>query len=387
MFKLYNTQEDISMKLTEFLVKTDPTIRKTQLNIIPYIALGMIDAESSVASDIAKKLKGDFSLVQFDSVTKRIRRLFNNKHFDPYYFFENIIKYVINNYKVKHSNNKIHIIFDHMYSKENYTVFMFSLRVGKQGIPLLFRCFDGINNPNAFTDETIIQCIKIISSYFENTNFKLVFLADRWFNSFQILNTFSSLGHTYNIRVKGNIKVKIFDNVKKTYVYKYTSELSSNKYKGKYYSDVFLYENSSLKTKITISKCDSIDEPWIIATNGNPNEAIRDYSHRFGGIECIFKNQKSNGFYIENICNANIKSFTSMFAIVCFSTLFLTILGCEYSKNNSCYKNVKIETHKKYKNIKQRVISLFNTGLILFQRAYNSCIYIRIPFNFVLYDI
>ena len=274
-----------------------------------------------------------------------------------------------------------------MYSKENCTVFMFSLRVGKQGIPLLFRCFEGINNPNAFTDETIIQCIKIISSYFENTNFKLVFLADRWFNSFQILNTISSLGHTYNIRVKGNIKVKIFDNVKKTFIYKYTSELSSNKYKGKYYTNVFMYENFSLKTNITISKSESVDEPWIIATNGNPNEAIRDYSHRFGGIECIFKNQKSNGFYIENICNANIKSFTSMFAIVCFSTLFLTILGCEYSKNNSCYKNVKIETHKKYKNIKQRVISLFNTGLILFQRAYNSCAYIRIPFNFILYDI
>ena len=148
-----------------------------------------------------------------------------------------------------------------------------------------------------------------------------------------------------------------------------------------------MYENFSLKTNITISKSESVDEPWIIATNGNPNEAIRDYSHRFGGIECIFKNQKSNGFYIENICNANIKSFTSMFAIVFFSTLFLTILGCEYSKNNSCYKKVKIETHKKYKNIKQRVISLFNTGLILFQRAYNSCIYIRIPFNFILYDI
>ena len=65
MFKLYNTQEDIAIKLSEFLLKTDSTIRKTQLNIIPYIALGMIDAESSVASDIAKKLKGNFSLVQF----------------------------------------------------------------------------------------------------------------------------------------------------------------------------------------------------------------------------------------------------------------------------------------------------------------------------------
>lgn len=387
MSKLYNTQEDIATSMMNFLSNIDNNIRKTQLNIIPYIAIGMIDAESCVATDIAKKLKGNFSLVQFDSVTKRIRRFFNNKLFDPYYFYENVIKYVINSYKIKHHDNKIHIIFDHMYSKENYTVFMFSMRVGKQGIPLFFRCFDGIRDPNAFTDETIVQCIKTISSYFNNTNFKLIFLADRWFNSEKILNTIDSLGHTYNIRIKGNIKIKVFDKKEGHYIYKYASDLTTRKYKGKYYNDVYLYDNSSLKTNIAVSKSNNIDEPWIIATNGNPNESVRSYSYRFGGIECIFKNQKSNGFYIEKICNANLKAFTSMFSIVCFSVLFLTILGCEYSKNNSCYKKVKIETHKKYNGIKRRVISLFNTGLILFHRAFNSSIYIRIPIKFILYDI
>ena len=37
----------------------------------------------------------------------------------------------------------------------------------------------------------------------------------------------------------------------------------------------------------------------VLTTNKNLNRAIRDYSYRFGGIESIFKNQKSNGFFME----------------------------------------------------------------------------------------
>lgn len=126
----------------------------------------------------------------------------------------------------------------------------------------------------------------------------------------------------------------------------------------------------------------------MIATNGEPNRAIRDYSYRFGGIETLFKNQKSNGFYLETITTASLKSFTSMYTLSCVATLFLTILSADYSRNTRCYRNVKIETHKTYKDKGRiRIISLFNTGLILFHLAYNSSKYIRIPFHFVLYDI
>lgn len=76
-----------------------PNIRKTQLNIIPFIMLGAILAESFEHSNIAKKLKGDFSLVQVDSVTKRIKRFFTNKLFDPYVFYDHIIRFIINTYK------------------------------------------------------------------------------------------------------------------------------------------------------------------------------------------------------------------------------------------------------------------------------------------------
>ena len=234
----------------------------------------MINSESIVSSDIAKTLKDDFSLVQYDSIVRRIRRFFNNILFNPYSFYESIIKYVISNYKVKHSNNTIHIVFDHMYSKENYTILMFSLRIGKQGIPLLFKCFDGINNPKAFLDSTITNCIKTISNYFKDTNYKLVFLADRWFNSEMILKTIDDLNHTYVIRLKGNIKVKAYDYNKRRYNDKYADDLASCKYKGKYYKDVYLYDSSSFKSNIVLSNNTNTSTPWILVTNGNCNEAI-----------------------------------------------------------------------------------------------------------------
>ncbi len=73
--------------------------------------------------------------------------------------------------------------------------------------------------------------------------------------------------------------------------------------------------------------------------------------------------------------------------MACFVSLFLTILGADFSKNTKCYRNVKIITHKNCHGSKIRTLSLFNTGLTLFKKAFNSSVYIRIPFHFILYDI
>ena len=56
MNKLYNTQKEIASNLRTFLENNVNNIRKTQLNIIPYIMFGMIQAESCSAPDIAKVL-------------------------------------------------------------------------------------------------------------------------------------------------------------------------------------------------------------------------------------------------------------------------------------------------------------------------------------------
>ena len=94
MNKLYNNQEDFTSRLMEFLKSAIPGIRKTQLNIIPYIILSMIISESCVPADMANVLKDNFSSIQTDSIIKRIRRIFSNKLFKPYDFYQALIKHV-----------------------------------------------------------------------------------------------------------------------------------------------------------------------------------------------------------------------------------------------------------------------------------------------------
>ena len=388
MSKLYNPQNQITTNFERFLKKFH--LRKTQLNILPAILFGIIQSESVSAPDIAKVLKEEFSLVQYDSVVKRIRRFFNNSLFDPYLFYKDFISYILDNYKKKHQDKRVHIIFDHMFSHENYTVFMLSMRIGKQGIPIWFQCFKGISDNEAFEIGTLKNAITQVSHLFQKRNLELIFLADRWFNSIDLLKHIDSLGHTYCVRLKKNMHVYPFVKKEGHVIQKDIGELSFFKYKSTTYRDIPLTDERYL-TNIVFSDWSEVEEPWIIATNGDPNRAIKDYSYRFGGIESLFKNQKSNGFRLENISNANLQAFTTMYSLLCVCITFLTILGAEYSKNNSCYKSEKIITHKTYiingKRIKKRVMSLFNTGLTLFHRAFNSIKYIRIPFRFILYDI
>lgn len=385
MNKVYNTQEQIASEIDKILIEVFPGIRKTQTNIIPFLIFGMIISESVVATDIAKSLKGPFSLIQYESVVKRIKRFFTNKLFDPYPFYDHIIRHVLKNYKKKHADKRIHIIFDHMFSHDNYTVFMITMRIGKQGIPLWFRCFEGKDCPEAFEEDLLKDGISYVSSLFEN-KYDLVFLADRWFNSTTLLEHIDSLGHTYCIRFKKNIKTLIYDKKEGHKIWKMLGDVNAYQYHSNLFENIEITDKKYV-ANIAISKKEGVSEPWIIVTNGNTKRAIKDYGYRFGAIECLFKNQKSNGFRLESTVNASLKYFENLYAVTCFASLFLIIIGADYSKNTKFYKNEKYSTHKVIKGIKQRFMSLFNVGLTLFRRAFNSSKYIRIPYKLILYDI
>lgn len=185
-----------------------------------------------------------------------------------------------------------------------------------------------------------------------------------------------SLGHTYSIRLKGNVSV-YKNNIKNK-----VKKLKKRKYHAVVHEDVYITDKH-YKTNIVISSLIDTSTPWVIA--------VQNYSYRFGSIECNFKNQKSNGFNLEKISNASLKTFTTIYTMCCISVTYLTILGTDYSKNSRCYKSCKFTTHKVYITNgirkKKRILSLFNTGLTLFKLALNSPYYIRLPFSFKLYDI
>ena len=100
------------------------------MKLLPYIILGMIEAESVVTMDIVKKLKGNFTKVFASSTERRLERFFNNKKFDVYKVYEEIIKMAMS----RHKKNKkeIYVTMDHMFCRDDFTMLVFSMKIDKQ---------------------------------------------------------------------------------------------------------------------------------------------------------------------------------------------------------------------------------------------------------------
>lgn len=403
MSKVYNTFSDSAIAFSLFFANTCPFLPKTALNIFPDIITSMLSSSSCHSKNIALSCKGDkFDFIQLESVDRRIRRFFNNPNYDPYLIYDSLIKHVISNFKPKHSDNRIHIIFDHMFKSEDFVVFMLSLRLGKKSIPLWFRCFDdGHSSQFAFKEYLLKEGIKYVSDLFKDfSGCKLIFLADRWFSSPSLLNYIDSLGHTYVIRVRYDHYLFYFDKKENRYVRSKISNLFHYVYKATYYEQS-LYTKKKLKTNLVFSpfksasikaksKYESIDEAWALLTNGDVRRAIKDYGYRFGAIEFLFKDQKSNGFNLQksNTSKRTLQSFSMMYTCINICILYLTCLGTHYTRHkNKLYKDIKIRYYGVVKGKHKRKISVFQVGLTLFKRAMNSLKYIYIPIKFILTDV
>ena len=174
-----------------------------------------------------------------------------------------------------------------MFSRDNYTVFMITTRVGKQDISFWFRHFKGKECPESFQEELIKSGITYVSKLFNN-NFDLIFLADMWFNSLGLMKHINSFGHTYILRLKETIKVLHFDKKEGHKIWKWLNEFSKYKYHAKAYKEIEFTEDKYI-TNIVISNFIDTDDPLILVTNGNSKRAIKDYSYRFGSIKSVFK--------------------------------------------------------------------------------------------------
>lgn len=195
-----------------------------------------------------------------------------------------------------------------------------------------------------------------------------------------------SLGDIYCIRARSNISIHI-DNYEDSELIGTISDIEPYFSMSKYFDSVQITSNN-FQTKLAVSKTDTHNEPFFILTNGNTREAIKHYGYRFGSIEFVFKNQKSNGFYLESTKMRNIQSFTTLFGLMCVALLWLTILGADYAKNKGHFPNyLKIRYSKRNGSTYMRTFSLFNTGLMYFNLAYCSGRKATIKCNFLLYDI
>ena len=128
-------------------------------------------------------------------------------------------------------------------------------------------------------------------------------------------------------------------------------EFSKYKYHAKSYNEIEFTEGKYI-TNIVISDSINTDDSWILVANRNSKRAIKDYSYCFGSIKSVFKNQKSNGFYLENTINCSLDYFKSMCCFACIGVLYLTILGSNYSKTQDVISILRLKLTSLYAKLK-----------------------------------
>ena len=368
--------------------------KKTFLNFLPNFLFGLINSESITLSEIALSIVPLHNDILLSSIERRCSRFLNNPNFSIHDIFDSVIIDVLSRFKSSHPDiNRFFISFDHMFVEEKHTILMFSLRIGKQGIPIYFKLFPGKHSKHhgdAFKSKNITAgisyCHDLIKSF--NPNAEIVFLADRWFgNLFNLMNFIDSLGDIFVFRCKKNMKVFFFDKKEGHKIWIPIEDLPHYVHHSAFYHNL---EFTSSKYIYNLAYCQSKNhkESWLLITNGRPKMAKGFYGYRFGAIEFIFKSQKTNGFYLEETRVLNYHAFDNLYSLVCLANLYLSCLGTDISKNRACYKNIGFrDTRINSKtNNYYRVKSRFRAGLTLFKLALHSSKYYRIPFTFTLYD-
>jgi len=297
MNKLYNTYEEISNNLYSYFSKF--TLSKTFLNFFPQLLISIIKAESSTFSKIALAASKIFPSILLDSITKRIHRFFNNSNYNLKNLYSNVIYDVLSRLTLSHGGtDNLHVSFDHTYIKDKYTILMFTLRIGKQGIPLYFEIFPGKDDErhgDAFKTKTIKDgitfCHNLLSEFFPNA--KIIFLADRWFgNLFPLMNYINELGDIYVFRLKENCKVFFYDKNEGHKIWVSLNDIPHYVHKSNIIENLE-FTKKKYVANLVFCKSKGHKEPWKLITNGNPKQAKAFYGYRFGSIESVFKLTKT----------------------------------------------------------------------------------------------
>jgi hypothetical protein len=374
---MLNNQEYITTELEKILYKILPITSKRLKNLV-YIIIGIILSKSVELSDIAEKLKDDFTDATEDSKMKRIYRFFKASPINSEYVYSFFIEEVIKKYVKRNSNKKVIIIFDHTTLDDRFVILKFSLKVGKRAIPLWYKIF-GYKEKDNKSFKHVKQGIAELNEIFTSYDYEVILLADRGFKSIDLFKFIDKLSWKYCIRCTNDVLVKIEDKEK----IKYLRDIHPIKKGIKKFNGVLL-SATEYRCNLAVCKAEYAGDTWYLITNMDSKNAVREYKKRFI-IEEMFRDLKSNGFNMEGTWTNDIVYFKNLYLCLNIAYTWIIILGADCSKNK---KSKIIGATKKLKNKIVRIYSLFSCGIKWLNRCYDSDIKkYKLKFDLVLYDI
>ena len=293
------------------------------LKFISLFSLSLLQSESIIISDIASTIV-PLKNTSLDSAERYITRSLRNPNYDFHHFYFKFIQNIMSTYKVKHDDNKVIISLDHMYVEDRYTILMFTLRVGKTGIPLWFKEFK-YHDSEAYTypifKEAIQTCHDLVK--LNNPDAKIKFLADRWFgNHVKILDYINIIGDTYTVRAKGSLLTLTMDKKEGHTIWKNINKLDAYIYKSKFYPHAFITREHRFETNIVISPSYNHKEPLYLLTDEIDKIDTKISGERLKELRKEFNLTQSRLAKKLNIANTIISEYESGHFPVSTATLY-----------------------------------------------------------------
>ena len=259
-----------------------PGYHKSRCEGLCTLAAVMLQVRSPNLMELAASLPR--SARHQDERYRYITRLLSNPHIDADKVSAGYARDVLA--KLCTRDKTIVLMMDQSHINDRNEVLMLSIRVGKRGIPFLWRVRSTQGNIGFEVQKEMLEsALRFIP---EGANVMLA--ADRFYGTAALIDWCQDAGWGYRIRLKGNLTL-----------HHQGGEITTGE-GAKLCPDGLcaaeLY-GSGVRTNIGFLHEKGHKEPWIIAMDTPPTKGrVRDYGMRWG-IENMFSDLKSRGFHLE----------------------------------------------------------------------------------------
>ena len=277
--KLYHTW---NQRLRQLM----PGERKTRLQNMTWVLVGMYESCSVHLSKIAEKIPGSATL---PSLTRRVMRFLDNPAVRVRTWYEPIAKDIIQHL----ANGEIRLIVDGSKVGFGHQLLMVGIAYRKRSIPLAWTWVKGKRGHSSSWKQ------KALFAYVHSlipAQTRVILVGDSEFGSVDVLKLLKKWHWKYVLRQTGRVLVKS----KGQKHFRRLDSLVSKPSQSVWLPNCQLTAKYAYTTNVLVYWKVGEKEPWLLATNLASQKATLRYYRIRMWIEEMFGDFKSNGFDLEN---------------------------------------------------------------------------------------
>jgi len=322
-------------------------------------ALGIIASSSLIIHRIGRGLARALNLSDKHAI-KQVDRLLSNKKLSVDNCSENYVYYVIG------ARKEVKITMDWTdFDGDNQTTLSLNLvTLHGRATPLLWKTFSKKtlkNNRNNHEDELLVRLRTLIPD-----DVKVTILADRGFCDLKLFEFLKEeLKFDYAIRIRSNLLVENSNGESKAAIQWLTQSGRAKTLRNA----KITHKKYEIPTLVCVHD-KKMKEPWCIVSSEadiSGSGLVKWYSKRWG-CESQFRDTKDIHFGM-GLSATHIKTPARrdrLLLIHAIATVILTFLGAAGEK-------IGLDRYLKANTVKKRTLSLFNQGIIYFNRLPKMC--------------